>query len=534
MLMALTSRLHRLLFAIALALPLAAAAQSADKPFTNEQLDQMLAQVALYPDALLSQLMMAATYPDEFQEAVKWSKAHPDAKGDAAVKQVEGNDWDPSVASMVAFPEVLITLGDKPDYVSNLGDAFLAQPEDVMDSVQRLRAAAQKSGNLASNEQIKVSSQPAPPAAPAPASTTVVVQQPAPQQQVIVIEPAQPSVVFVPAYNPAVVYGPWWYPSYPPFYYPPPPGYWFSRTVATGLAWGVGIGISNALWGGFDWGRRDVNINVNRYNNINVNNRIDVNNNRTSWNHDPGHRKADYRGGNAQRQNLERKSAAGGRDPYRGKDASRDASRDRAQQAMADRGVDAGSGSARERAQNVDREAAQKKAQNVDRDAARDKAKNVDRDAARDKAKNVDRDAARQKAQNADRDAARQRAQQASQDSALKGAGDRQAKQQIDRGAASQKAAQQRPSGAHAAAKPSRLPPETGCRRKTGCAPHEPLQPPGPQAAHGPAAPVPPRLLRAAAHAADRTGDTTCRPRPSLSARSLRHSVPCWLQARSR
>ena len=264
--------LRRLLAAFALALPLLASAQTADKPFNNEQLDQMLAQIALYPDSLLSQVLMAATYPDEFQQAVAWSKANPNAKGDDAVKMVESKDWDPSVASLVAFPEVLITLGEKPDYVKNLGDAFLAQPEDVMNSVQRLRAAAQKAGNLKSNEQIKVSVDPTPPlrqAATAPTTTTVV--QAPPVTQTIIIEPAQPSVVYVPAYNPTVVYGPWWYPSYPPFYYPPPPGYWFSRTVATGIAWGVGIGVSNALWGGCNWGRGDVDINVNRYNNINVN-----------------------------------------------------------------------------------------------------------------------------------------------------------------------------------------------------------------------------------------------------------------------
>ncbi len=392
-------RLCRLLAAFVLALPVLASAQAADKPFTNEQLDQMLAQIALYPDSLLSQVLMAATYPEEFQEAAKWSKAHPDTKGDAAVTQVEGNDWDPSVASLVAFPEVLITLSEKPDYVKNLGDAFLAQPEDVMNSVQRLRAAAQKAGNLKSNEQIKVSAEAAPPpAAAAPAPTTTVVQAP-PVTQTIVIEPAQPSVVYVPAYNPTVVYGPWWYPSYPPYYYPPPPGYWFSRTIATGIAWGVGIGVTNALWGGFNWGRGDVNINVNRYNNINVNKRLDVNSNRTNWNHDSSHRKSDYRGGNAQRQNLDRKREAGAREQYRGKDASRDASRERAQQSMQQHGVDAGKGSARDRAQA------------------------------------------------ADRDAARQRSQAASHDNALKGAGDRQARQQIDRGTASQQAAQRSSGG---------------------------------------------------------------------------------------
>ena len=326
----------------------------------------MTAQVALYPDSLLAQLFMATTYPDEFAAAMTWSKAHPDAKGDDAVKMVENEPWDPAVASMVGFPEVLITLGEKPDWVKNMGDAFLAQPEAVMDSVQRLRAQAQKAGNLKSNEQVKVSTQAAE-AAPAAAPQTVVVQQSAPPPQVIVIEPAQPSVVYVPAYNPTVVYGAWPYPAYPPYYYPPPPGYWWSRTIATGIAWGVGIGVSNALWGGFGWGRHDVDINVNRYNNINVNRRIDVNSSRTTWNHNTEHRGSTaYRGGNATKQSLDKKYQSGNREQFRGKDASRDASRDRASQTMADRGV-------------ADKSAARDKAQAADKSAARDKAQGADK-----------------------------------------------------------------------------------------------------------------------------------------------------------
>ncbi len=403
---------------VLLPLLFAASAQAQDaKPFTKEQLDQMTAQVALYPDSLLSQLFMATTYPDEFAAAYKWSKAHPDAKGDEAVKMVENEDWDPSVASMVGFPEVLITLGEKPDWVKNMGDAFLAQPEDVMDSVQRLRAQAQKAGNLKSNEQVKVSTEAAPPPAQASAA-----QAAAPPPQVIVIQPAQPSVVYVPAYNPTVVYGAWPYPAYPPYYYPPPPGYWFSRTVATGIAWGVGIGVSNALWGGFNWGHGDVDINVNK--------QLNVNSNRTNWNHNSEHRKTAYRGGDNTRQKLDQKYQSGNREQFRGKDASRDASRERATQAMQSRGVDAGSGSARERAQSIDR------------DAARQKAQGVDRGAMQERAQNVDRDAARQRAQSADRDAARQHAQSGNRDNALRGANSGQARAQADRGAASHAAAQ--------------------------------------------------------------------------------------------
>ena len=431
--MSFLTRLCRLLAALAFAVPVLASAQSADKPFSNEQLDQLTAQVALYPDSLLAQLLMATTYPEDFAAAAAWSKAHPDAKGDDAVKMVENEPWDPSVASLVAFPEVLITFGGQPDWVRNVGDAFLAQPDDVMNSVQRLRQKAQAAGNLKSNEQVNVSMQ-AP--EPAPATETVVVQQSAPPPQVIVIEPAQPSVVYVPSFNPTVVYGPWPWVAYPPFFFPPPPGFWWSRPIATGIAWGVGIGVTNALWGGVrwggGWGHNSVNINVNRYNNINVNRRVDVNNRTANWNHNPDRRgNTPYRGGDATRKNLENKRDAGNRDQYRGKDASRDASRDRAQQSMQARGVDAGSGSARDRAQSVDRDAAKQKAQGADRDAARSKA------------------------QSTDRDAARQRAQQTSQDSALKGAGDRQAKQQVDRGAASQKVADRSGGGGAARSAPS-------------------------------------------------------------------------------
>jgi hypothetical protein len=420
--------MRRLVAAMLLALPLLAGAQSAEKPFSNEQLDQMLAQIALYPDSLLSQVLMASTYPTEFAEAAAWSKAHPDTKGEEAVKQVADKDWDTSVASLVAFPEVLITLGDKPDYVKNLGDAFLAQPDEVMDSAQRLRAAAQKAGNLKSNEQIKVSIEPAPPEAPKPApaatSTTTVVQAP-PVTQTIVIEPAKPEVVYVPAYNPAVVYGTWWYPSYPPYYYPPPPGYWFSRGVAAGISWGVGFAVGNALWGGFDWNDRDIDIDIERHNNINVNKRIDVDSRRTKWSHDSEHRKTAYRGGDAQRQRLDQRRAATSRESFRGHDSDRAASRARAQQAMAGHGVQAPTGSARERAQSIDRDAARQRTQGGDRSAAR------------------------ARAQNADRSAARQHAQSVSHDNALRGSGGSNARLQQARGSASHASAQ-RVSGARA------------------------------------------------------------------------------------
>lgn len=232
-------RFARALLVAVWLLPAGAAAQDAKPTFTKEQLDQMVAPIALYPDSLLSQVLMAATYPADVADAAKWSKANSKQKGDAAVKAVDGQSWDPSVKSLVAFPQVIQMMGEKPDWVQNLGDAFLASSKDVLDAAQRLRAQAQKAGNLKTTEQQKVVVEPAPQA---------------PQQTVIKIEPANPQVVYVPTYNPTVVYGAWPYPAYPPYYIPPPPGYAIASGLAAGIAFGVGVGITNALWGGCNWG----------------------------------------------------------------------------------------------------------------------------------------------------------------------------------------------------------------------------------------------------------------------------------------
>jgi hypothetical protein len=305
---------------------------------SRQQLDQLLAPIALYPDALLSQVLMASTYPADVAEAVAWSKAHPNDQGDAAVNKVANRGWDPSVQSLVAFPQVLATMGQKPDWVQNLGDAFLDQPQDVMASVQRLRQQAQAAGMLSSNAQ----------------QTIVLQAPPQPSQpQVIVIQQANPQVIYVPVYNPTVVYGVWAYPTYPPVYIPPPPGYAFGNALMAGIAFGTGLAITNAIWGGFDWGRQDVNINVNHYNNIHVNNRISGNGNNVSWNHNPDHRGGVPYKGQASRDKYDSKSAGGkDRSDYRGReapgaaksapgrDASRDASRDRARETMANTTAD--------------------------------------------------------------------------------------------------------------------------------------------------------------------------------------------------
>jgi len=334
-------------FVMGLAAPTAAYAQSAAK-ISNQQLDSLTAPIALYPDALLAQVLMAATFPQDVEAAAAWSKANAKLQGDDAVKAVASEPWDPSVQSLVAFPQVLATMASKPDWVSQLGDAFLAQPNDVMDSVQRLRKQAQAAGNLKTSSQQKV----------------VV------EQSTIQIVPANPQVVYVPTYNPTVVYGTWPYPAYPPVYVPPPPGYAIATGFATGLAFGAGVAVANSLWGGFNWNTHDVNINVNRYNNINVNNRLNVNSSTTNWNRNTNVNR------NVNNANLNRNvnNNLGGaqRDAYRGRD---DAARAQAQQTLQNRTGQNLSGNASQRVQGIHQGGTanadlHNRAQNVNRDNA--------------------------------------------------------------------------------------------------------------------------------------------------------------------
>jgi hypothetical protein len=261
------------LFLVLWSLSMATGAQQSPGPTpSNAQLDQMTASIALYPDALLSQVLMASTYPADVAAAAEWSRAHPEASGDAAVKEVAGESWDPSVQSLAAFPSVLDLMGRQPQWVQELGDAFLAEPGKVMDSVQRLRARAKQAGALKSSPQQTVTS----------------TQQAG--REVVVIEPASPQVVYVPAYDPVTVYGAWPYPAYPPVYAPPPPGSAFLTGLAGGIGFGVGVAAVNSLWGNSNWGHGDVDINVNRYNNINDNRHLNVNGGQTAWQHNPANR----------------------------------------------------------------------------------------------------------------------------------------------------------------------------------------------------------------------------------------------------
>ena len=260
--------------------PAAAAAPApANKapPFKQEELESLLAPIALYPDALLAQIFMASTYPLEVVEAARWSKEHPDVKGDAVAGAVQSQTWDPSVKSLVAFPSVLEKMNEKIDWTQKLGDAFLAQQKDVMQAVQILRDKAKKTGNLKSTKEVTVKEEPAPAGSPAP--------------QTIIIESPDPEVVYVPTYNSSVVYGAWAYPMYPPYpYYPP--GYAYA-----GAFWGftAGVIVGGAIWGNCNWGGNDVDIDINRQNNFNKN---EINANRNNSGNRTGNNSANNRAGN--------------------------------------------------------------------------------------------------------------------------------------------------------------------------------------------------------------------------------------------
>jgi len=265
------ARVFTLLLALLFAFAPAAVIAQGEPPqtaavFAPQQLDQMLAPVALYPDALLAQVLMAATYPLDVIAADRWIQdpANARLRGDNMAAALDQQPWDPSVKSLVPFPQVLKMMDSRIDWMQQLGDAFLAQPDDVMASVQRLRAEARAAGRLVSTPQ-----------------ETVEVQG-----QTILIVPANPQVVYVPVYNPNQVYGAWAYPDYPPVYIPPPPGY-----AVSGLFFGIGIAIVAPLWGWntFDWDHRRIDIDRDRFNHINRG-RPPVT--ADTWQHDPARRGA--------------------------------------------------------------------------------------------------------------------------------------------------------------------------------------------------------------------------------------------------
>ncbi len=205
---------------ICLALPASLFAQEKPaKVFKQEELEQLLAPIALYPDDLLTQILMASTYPLEVVQAERWAKQNKSLKGDALKAALDKQPWDNSVKALVPFPDVLTMMSEKLDWTQKLGDAFLAQQKDVMDTVQKLRRKAAEAGNLKSSKEQEVKK----------------------EGDIIIVQAANPQVVYVPTYNPTVVYGTWAYPAYPPYpVYAYPPGaalFTFTMGVAIGAAW---------------------------------------------------------------------------------------------------------------------------------------------------------------------------------------------------------------------------------------------------------------------------------------------------------
>jgi len=204
--------------------------QSSDQPVagpgkqSSQELQQLVAPIALYPDALVAQILAASTYPTQIVEADRWMQGHSNLKGEELAKQVDKQDWDPSVKAVAQFPPVLENMDKNLSWTSSLGDAYINQPRDVTDAVQTLRQQARNAGHLNSNEQESVTT----------------------QGKTIIIEPADPEVIYVPAYDPWLVYGapivgyPDWYPV---------PGIFWG---GVGLSFGIGFGIG--FFGGFGWG----------------------------------------------------------------------------------------------------------------------------------------------------------------------------------------------------------------------------------------------------------------------------------------
>jgi hypothetical protein len=263
------------LFAIVFLVPFTAMAQSQSPPppaadqqlLKAEELDALVAPIALYPDPLLAQVLMASSYPLEVVQADRWVSENKKLKGDSLKAAVDKEKWDDSIKALVATPSVLAMMSSKLDWTQKLGDAVLAQQADVMDAIQRLRAKAQANNKLSSTKEQKV---------------TVTREQ---SKQYIAIEPTNPETVYVPYYDPNVVYGGWPYPAYPPYYFGYP-GYVPGALLATGIAFGAGYAIGRwgsggNYWGGsFNWNNNNININRPRVNPLGGNN----------WQHNPAHR----------------------------------------------------------------------------------------------------------------------------------------------------------------------------------------------------------------------------------------------------
>lgn len=313
--------------ALSLAMPMGVVGQQAGsaKGFSAGELDQVAAPIALYPDPLVAQILMASTYPLEVVQAARFAKDNAALKGEPLNEALKKQTWDDSVKSLVTFPQVLAMMNDRLDWMQKLGDAFLAQQKDLMDAVQRLRAKAEAQGNLKSTKEQTVTVEPAAPQTAAPqtaAPQTVVVQQ-APAT-IITIVPTNPQIVYVPTYNPTVVYGAWPYPAYPPYAYYPP-GY---TAAAAMFTFAAGVAVGSALWGNCNWRGGDVNVNVSHYNSysktVNTVARpttLPAQGGNQPWQHNAEHRKGVQYRDTASQQRYGRTAQPGAesRDAFRGR-----------------------------------------------------------------------------------------------------------------------------------------------------------------------------------------------------------------------
>lgn len=263
-----------------------------DTLLSEAELEQLVAPIALYSDPLLANVLIASTYPLEVVQAERWYEKNKELKGDGLQDALAKQDWDDSIKDLVTVPDALAMMNKDLDWTQNLGDAVLAQQADVMDAVQALRARAKENGTLESNPQqtVTVTQTVVQNGDSSSDGETTSSQGAPPTQEVIAIQPTNPETIYVPYYEPSVAYGAWPYPSYQPYYFPPPPGYALGGALATGLVWSAGFAIGNAIWGnGFNWGRNDINVNVNRNISGNTINRNNIN--AQKWEHNSAHRR---------------------------------------------------------------------------------------------------------------------------------------------------------------------------------------------------------------------------------------------------
>jgi Protein of unknown function (DUF3300) len=264
--------------------------QPQQQPLNQQELAQLVAPIALYPDALLAQVLTASTYPLEVAMAARWSEKNPDLKGPALEDAMQKEPWDPSVKGLTSVPQVLAMMNDKLDWTQQLGEAFLAQPDDIQTAIQALRAKADEAGNLKSSQEQRVRRVAA---TPSPGYVG--------PPEYIVIEPVEPDYIYVPVYDPVVVYGAgYWPPAYVPFF-------WYPRwwTVGPVIGFGAAAFVGPALWYHYNWGNRGyaaVQTNTalySRFNRVNVTGGGQFQN----WRFDAAHRaNVPFKNTNLQRQ----------------------------------------------------------------------------------------------------------------------------------------------------------------------------------------------------------------------------------------